>query len=117
MFCILDYNAKFPCGGEDWTRPFWNGKGNIFKLFNNIYLYLCVLWMVMLAVYGLTTNSLNEKEMKITSLKNQIQKVYLKYDCPPVFCVCRSKLITQVTSRTLRVWWPSLKLTAPRSHL
>lgn len=46
IFGILDYNTKFPCGSEDWTCPFWNGKGNISKLFN-IYLYLSVHWIVM----------------------------------------------------------------------
>lgn len=55
IFGILDYNTEFPCGGEDWTCPFWNGKGNISKLFNNIYLYLSVHWIVMSAVYCLPT--------------------------------------------------------------
>lgn len=36
VFGILDYNTEFPCGGEDWTRPFWNGEGNTSEL---VYVY------------------------------------------------------------------------------
>lgn len=32
FFCFSDYNTKFPSGGEDRTRPLWNGKGNVANL-------------------------------------------------------------------------------------
>lgn len=59
---ILDYNTKFPCGGEDWTRPFRNGKGNISEVFHSIYwfLLLSALWVVSI-VYQ-QRNSLNERK-------------------------------------------------------
>lgn len=32
LFCFSDYNTKFPSGGEDRTRPLWNGEGSVAKL-------------------------------------------------------------------------------------